>query len=166
MVSNFVPEGIIITYGVDWNTPFYSYCRVQNHSRNHYYVCKTYSKIPTVRHANTPWLHIHYRQFHFGISPISLSLSLSQLNDALFLIFCLIFHFAWSTSSATGEENNNKTDTVGHHSSSIDCNFYVGGVCYPVIAPTKILDLILHFTFSIKINRLKELSNLSKYLTI
>ena len=27
---------------------------VQNHSRNHYYVCKTYSQLPTVRHANTP----------------------------------------------------------------------------------------------------------------
>ena len=91
--------------------------------------------------------------FHRSLS-LSLSLSLSQLNDALFLIFCLIFHFAWSTSSATGEANNNKTDTIGHHSSSIDCNFNVGGVCYQVIAPTKILDLILHFTFSIKINRL------------
>ena len=145
MVSNFVPEGIIITYGVDWNTPFYSYCRVQNHSRNHYYVCKTYSKIPTVRHANTPWLHIHYRQFHFGISPISLSLSLSlslcHLNDALFLIFCLIFYFAWSTSSATGEAGNNITDRIGCNSSPIDCNFNVGGLCYQVITQPKILDL-------------------------
>ena len=143
MVSNFVPEGIIITYGVDWNTPFYSYCRVQNHSRNHYYVCKTYSKLPTVRHANIPWLHIHYRQFHFGISPLSLSLSLSLSlflshlfppNFTLFLIFCLIFYFAWPTSSATGKAENNHEDENDYNSSWIDFNFNVGGCCNHVIS--------------------------------
>ena len=157
MVSNFVPEGIIITYGVDWNTPFYSYCGVQNHSRNHYYVCKTYSKIPTVRHANTPWLHIHYRQFHFGISPSSLSLSLSLsltlylsiLNGTLFLIFHLIFYFAWSTSSATGKVDNNNEDRNVYDSSRIDFDFNVGGGCNQVIslamAPIRFCNCSLEF---------------------
>jgi hypothetical protein len=147
VVSNFVPEGIIITYGVDWNTPFYSYCRVQNHSRNHYYVCKTYSKLPTVRHANTLWLHIHYRQFHFGISPLSLSLSLSLsfslnlllLNGTLFVILYIIFYFAWSTSSATGIAENNNEDGNNHNSSRIDFDFNVGGGCNHVISLAMVL---------------------------
>ena len=47
-------------------------------------------------------------------------------------------------------------DGIDHNSSSIDCNFNVGGVRYQVITFEKILQIILHFTFSIAIKDFKE----------
>ena len=76
--------------------------------------------------------------FHRSLSlSLSLSLFLSHLfppNFTLFLIFCLIFYFAWPTSSATGKAENNHEDENDYNSSWIDFNFNVGGCCNHVIS--------------------------------